>query len=109
MRARAAALPYWLIAIGFERFSRETVGSTRQPLTGGGVILIAPASADSTSRSRVIPVLCNLGLASSLSAASLHRIGLTGATDVEGGFRAWKEAGLPVLNGSRPGTHTATG
>ena len=41
-------------------------------------------------------VLCNLGLASSLSAASLQRIGITGATDVEGGFQAWKAAGLPV-------------
>lgn len=43
-----------------------------------------------------IIVLCNLGLASSLSAASLHRIGLSGATDVEGGFQAWKAAGLPI-------------
>ncbi|BBY63635.1 rhodanese-like domain-containing protein [Mycolicibacterium helvum] len=43
-----------------------------------------------------IIVLCNHGLASSLSAASLQRIGLTGATDVEGGFQAWKAAGLPV-------------
>lgn len=41
-------------------------------------------------------VLCNLGLASSLSAASLQRIGIAGATDVEGGFQAWKTAGLPV-------------
>lgn len=45
-------------------------------------------------------VLCNLGLASSLSAASLQRIGLRGATDVEGGFQAWKAAGLPVIDAS---------
>ncbi|GAB3005090.1 rhodanese-like domain-containing protein [Mycobacterium bourgelatii] len=45
-----------------------------------------------------IIVLCNLGLASSLSAASLQRIGLSGATDVEGGFQAWKAAGLPVVD-----------
>ncbi|MCR8896828.1 rhodanese-like domain-containing protein [Gordonia sp. GONU] len=41
-------------------------------------------------------VLCNFGLASSLSAASLQRIGLSGATDVEGGFQAWKAAGPPI-------------
>lgn len=43
-------------------------------------------------------VLCNLGIASSLSAASLQRIGITGATDVRGGFQAWKAAGLPITH-----------
>ncbi|WP_040789695.1 rhodanese-like domain-containing protein [Nocardia paucivorans] len=53
-----------------------------------------------------IVVLCNHGMASSLSAASLQRIGLTGATDVEGGFQAWKAAGLPVTDlEDRPPSH----
>ncbi|MFD4132259.1 rhodanese-like domain-containing protein [Streptomyces goshikiensis] len=44
---------------------------------------------------RVI-VICNEGYASTLAAASLHALGLRHATDLEGGFQAWKSAGLPV-------------
>jgi rhodanese-related sulfurtransferase len=41
-------------------------------------------------------LVCNEGYASSLAAASLHDLGLAGATDLVGGFRAWRAAGLPV-------------
>jgi rhodanese-related sulfurtransferase len=44
---------------------------------------------------RVI-VMCSEGYASTLAAASLRRIGLREATDLEGGFRAWQAAGLPT-------------
>jgi rhodanese-related sulfurtransferase len=44
---------------------------------------------------RVI-VLCNEGYSSSLAAAILKELGLVNATDVIGGFQAWKAAGLPV-------------
>lgn len=44
---------------------------------------------------RVI-VICNEGYASSLAAASLRQLGLDRATDLVGGFQAWKAAGLPV-------------
>ena len=44
---------------------------------------------------RVI-VVCAEGYSSSLAAASLQDIGLANATDVIGGFEAWKAAGLPV-------------
>ncbi|GGV78475.1 rhodanese-like domain-containing protein [Streptomyces thermoviolaceus] len=44
---------------------------------------------------RVI-VLCDEGYASSLAVASLHQLGLHRATDVIGGFQAWRAAGLPV-------------
>jgi len=43
-----------------------------------------------------IVVFCQEGYASSLAAASLRTLGLSAATDLDGGFRAWKEAGLPV-------------
>lgn len=49
---------------------------------------------------RVI-VLCSEGYASSLAAASLQELGLTRATDVTGGFRAWHEHGLPTIRGCR--------
>jgi rhodanese-related sulfurtransferase len=47
-----------------------------------------------TEQARVL-VLCQEGYASSLAAASLVRLGVR-ATDVTGGLRAWREAGLPL-------------
>lgn len=44
---------------------------------------------------RVI-VICAEGYSSSLAACSLIDLGLVNATDVIGGFEAWKAAGLPV-------------
>jgi rhodanese-related sulfurtransferase len=41
-------------------------------------------------------IVCNEGYASSLAAASLQDLGLRTATDLVGGFRAWRAAGLPV-------------
>jgi len=41
-------------------------------------------------------VVCSEGYASSLAAASLQDLGLRNATDLDGGFRAWAAAGLPV-------------
>ena len=41
-------------------------------------------------------VVCDEGYASSLAAASLRSIGLRNATDLDGGFQAWRRAGLPV-------------
>jgi rhodanese-related sulfurtransferase len=45
-------------------------------------------------------VMCNEGYASSLAAAALQDLGLRTATDLEGGFRAWRAAGLPVTEPS---------
>ncbi|KAJ3573283.1 hypothetical protein NP233_g2528 [Leucocoprinus birnbaumii] len=44
---------------------------------------------------RVI-VFCQDGSASSLAAHSLQRLGLLNATDMIGGFKAWRDARLPV-------------
>ncbi len=45
---------------------------------------------------RVI-VFCSQGYTSSLAAAALHDLGLTRATDIDGGFEAWCAAGLPAI------------
>ena len=45
---------------------------------------------------RHLIVMCNEGYASSLAAATLQELGFARATDLEGGFQAWREAGLPV-------------
>ncbi|MEU6758925.1 MULTISPECIES: rhodanese-like domain-containing protein [unclassified Streptomyces] len=43
-----------------------------------------------------VVVICNEGYASSLAVASLHALGLHRATDLTGGFQAWRAAGLPL-------------
>jgi rhodanese-related sulfurtransferase len=43
-----------------------------------------------------VVVLCQEGYTSSLAADALARLGVHRATDVVGGFRAWREAGLPT-------------
>ncbi len=43
---------------------------------------------------------CQSAWRSSLAAAALHDMGLTNVSHIEGGFRAWKEARLPV--GEKP-------
>jgi rhodanese-related sulfurtransferase len=50
-----------------------------------------PESGDSERR---VILFCNDGYASSLAAETLQRIGLRNATDLVGGYRAWR-AGIP--------------
>ncbi len=51
---------------------------------------------------RVI-IMCSEGYTSSLAAAALQDLGIRGATDLDGGFRAWAAAGLPVRPARRAG------
>jgi rhodanese-related sulfurtransferase len=51
--------------------------------------------------SRVI-VMCDEGYQSSLAAATLRDLGLD-ATDLAGGFQAWRAAGLPIRQSVRHG------
>ena len=41
-------------------------------------------------------LICDEGFQSSLAAATVQRFGERSVTDVIGGFRAWRAAGLPV-------------
>ncbi|MGA5138917.1 rhodanese-like domain-containing protein [Streptomyces azureus] len=52
---------------------------------------------EATSHALRVVVICNEGYASSLAVQSLHQLGLRGATDLVGGFQAWRAAGLPVV------------
>ena len=45
---------------------------------------------------RQLVVFCAQGFSSSLAAATLRELGCRNATDMVGGFEAWKAAGLPV-------------
>ena len=50
---------------------------------------------------RPVVIVCQEGYASSLAAASLLQAGRTVVTDLDGGFVAWQEAGLPTTPGTR--------
>jgi rhodanese-related sulfurtransferase len=52
-----------------------------------------PELADPDAR---VVLMCNQGYQSSLAAATLQDLGLERATDLDGGFQAWRAAGLPV-------------
>ncbi|MFF4224213.1 rhodanese-like domain-containing protein [Streptomyces sp. L500] len=53
-------------------------------------------AARATDHGLRVVVFCDEGYASSLAAVSLRRLGLYRATDLVGGFQAWRAAGLPV-------------
>jgi rhodanese-related sulfurtransferase len=53
-----------------------------------------PALADPSAH---VILLCSHGYSSSLAARRLQEIGFSRATDVIGGFEAWKANGLPIL------------
>ena len=59
-----------------------------------------PSSATSipeASYDAYVVIVCSDGYSSSLAAATLQELGIARATDMIGGFRAWKIAGLPVI------------
>jgi rhodanese-related sulfurtransferase len=45
---------------------------------------------------RQLILMCDEGFQSSLAVATLQRLGFRWATDLAGGFQAWRDAGLPV-------------
>jgi rhodanese-related sulfurtransferase len=85
-------------------------GSTRRPeghIPGAAVMerLVLEWRLDPLSAHRMaggpdyddlVIVVCNEGYYSSLAARDLRDLGFHRATDVVGGFRAYREAGLPV-------------
>jgi rhodanese-related sulfurtransferase len=48
-----------------------------------------------------IVLFCNEGYASSLAATSLQDLGIIAATDMVGGYRAWRTLGLPTTSPGR--------
>jgi rhodanese-related sulfurtransferase len=49
-----------------------------------------------TSLDQQLVIVCAHGFSSSLAAATLQQLGFARATDLAGGFEAWKARGLPV-------------
>jgi rhodanese-related sulfurtransferase len=76
----------------------EIPGATRHPRN----VLewrLDPACAhrdpDLARRDRLVILICDEGFQSSLAATTIKRFGVN-ATDISGGFQAWRAAGLPV-------------
>jgi rhodanese-related sulfurtransferase len=55
----------------------------------------SPHAIDAATLERRVILVCNEGYASSLAAHSLRQLGITGATDLDGGYRAWKSLQPP--------------
>jgi rhodanese-related sulfurtransferase len=55
-----------------------------------------------TGQDQHLILICQEGFGSSLAAATLQRLGLANATDMDGGFAAWATAGLPVIARRQP-------
>ena len=57
----------------------------------------SPSRDEGLARSdALVVIVCDEGYQSSLAAATLQDLGLARATDMVGGFQAWRGAGLPV-------------
>lgn len=54
-------------------------------------------------------LVCAHGESTSLAAATLQDLGFTGATDLVGGFTAWRDAGLPVRPAPEPDPRAVPG
>ena len=50
-----------------------------------------------TALDQQLVIVCAHGYSSSLAAATLQEIGFSRATDLVGGFTAWREQGFPVI------------
>ncbi|MFD4530267.1 winged helix-turn-helix domain-containing protein [Streptomyces sp. NPDC058470] len=64
---------------------------------------------EATDHGLRVVLICSEGYMSSMAAAGLHDLGLLRATDIVGGYEAWRAAGLPVAPGATmPGSYVAS-
>ena len=55
-----------------------------------------------TDPTRRILVYCEFGRISTLATATLRQMGFQGAVALDGGMKAWREAGYPIESGKKP-------
>ena len=84
--------------------SSQVRSSSRARCWNGGSIPTAPARSPYAPElgDRVL-LLCDHGESSSLAAATLVDLGFSRAGDIVGGFAAWVESGLPVVDATPAG------
>jgi rhodanese-related sulfurtransferase len=82
-RARDGVVPgAMFIARNVFEWRMDPACEHREPAVGGA--------------ERQVVVMCDAGYQSSLAAAALCELGFTRPADLDGGFQAWRAAGLPV-------------
>lgn len=62
-----------------------------------------------TDPTRRIVAYCELGQVSTLTTATLRQMGFRGAVALDGGMKAWREAGYPVTSGKSPSSTGGAG
>jgi len=84
--------------------------ASRRPRRAGRRVVVVEWRLDPTSAARIedvaqttpVIVFCQQGCTSSLLASDPLDLGRADVTDIVGGFEAWRDAGLPVVDGGRP-------
>src|SRR3954463_4332825 len=76
--------------------SPERCASLATCSSGGWIPPLAIRTRRRVGLDRHVVLMCNEGYQSSLAAATLQTLGFARATDVVGGFQAWRDAGLPA-------------
>ena len=75
--------------------SRGRCSSSGTCWSGGSILPREARIPQATDHDVVVILVCSEGYSSSLAAASLQDLGLRNATDLIGGFQAWRDAGSP--------------
>ena len=66
------------------------------------------ARLDIADHDLAVIVLCQEGYTSSLAAVALQELGVWRATDVIGGYAAWRQSDVPLRAGQRPAPSART-
>jgi flavin reductase (DIM6/NTAB) family NADH-FMN oxidoreductase RutF/rhodanese-related sulfurtransferase len=105
----AAALEEWAVLVDIRTAAERAVeGEIPDALVVERNVLewrFDPAGPDRlpmAHRDLLVIVVCSQGQTSSLAAAALQDVGVDRATDVVGGFKAWRAAGLATSGGAEP-------
>jgi rhodanese-related sulfurtransferase len=56
-----------------------------------------PQKVNSLPKNKPLIVVCDVGRSASVAAAQLRKLGFTDVSVLEGGLKAWNDAGLPVI------------
>jgi len=82
-------------------FETVTTGGCRSYVVGC-VQLELRVNEELTDPTRRILVYCEFGRVSTLATATLRQMGFQGAVALDGGMKAWREAGYTVKAGKEP-------
>ncbi len=102
LRTRLAARPNDFVVLDVREknaFDAGHIPGARHVPRGQLELRVNEELSDPTLR---ILVYCELGKISTLAAATLRQLGFTRAAALDGGFKTWREGGLPVEKAAEP-------